>query len=88
MKVTAKRDQFSGHWWIKVGDLSIEAYRAGRYDWTLWDIVYGGSGQIDHKQLDPKRNIVYPYFCGHAVPAFCSLRAMLTWVDDAFKIMR
>lgn len=86
MKVTAKRDQFSGHWWISIKGIpaSIEARRAGKYDWYLCDVVRDGKSVIRHIQLDQKRNIVYPVLWGQFVPGFCSLRAVLAWVERVF----
>lgn len=81
MKVTAKRDQFSGHWWIKSGRVSVEAYRANRVDWALQDILLDGKSQLSYRELDQKKSwIVYPFFYGHTVPNFCSFRAMINWI--------
>lgn len=83
MKVTATRDKFSGHWWIKLpSGLTVEAYRYKNYDWELCGVYGDKRCWFTHKQLDPKRNIVYPYYRGQAIPSFCSLRAIVNWVES------
>lgn len=81
MKVTAKRVQPSGHWWITQGRVSVEAYRANRADWDLYDVLLDGKSLLSYKPLDQKKSwVVYPFLHGQAVPAFCSFRAMINWI--------
>lgn len=84
MKVTAKRDKFSGHWWITQGRVSVEAHRANSTDWDLCDVRLDGKALISYRSLDQKKSwVVYPFLNGQAVPNFCSLRAMINWITYA-----
>lgn len=84
MKVTAKRDKFSGHWWIASGRVSVEAYRANRVSWELQEVLVDGKPMISYKSLDQKKEwIVYPFLNGQAVPSFCSFRAIINWINYA-----
>lgn len=79
----ASRDQFSGHWWIKLEKLgiSLEMWKSGRWNWNLHGIYQGGKSLVNYTNLDPKMNVVYPVFERHIIPDFCTIRAALRWVE-------
>lgn len=82
MNLAAKRDKLTSHWWLKTKDgRSVEAYRGRPFHWELCGLYMDGESLLNHYKLDPKQNIVYPALGKHVVPSFCSLRAMLNWIE-------